>query len=280
MSQDKSRIHSAQRISAILLGVLLASAVGASAQLDAKTIIQRSVAANQADWNAAPRYSHYEQDRTDNGGSKTYDVLMIEGSPYQKLVAINGQPLSSAQQAAEEAKLQQTINQREHETPEQRAQRIAKYDKDRKRDQMLMDQLTEAFNFKLIGQQKLNGFDVYVLGSTARPGYRPPNTETQVLTGMEGTLWIDKNSFQWVKVEAHVIHPVSIEGFLARVQPGTRFELEKMPINDNIWLPTHFSMQAQAKVLFLFNHKSADDEHYWGYQKAAPVSAANRQPGR
>jgi hypothetical protein len=280
MRQNKPRIHFPHGIPAIVLGTLLASAVGAGAQMDANTIIQRSVAANQADWKAAPLYDHYERDRSDDGGSKTYDVLMIDGSPYQELVAINGKPLSQQQQAAEESKLQQTVSQREHETPEQRAQRIAKYERDRKRDQLLMDQLTEAFNFKLIGQQKLNGFDVYVLSATARPGYRPPNTETQVLTGMEGKLWVDKNSFQWVKVEAHVIHPVSIEGFLARVQPGTRFELEKMPVNDNIWLPTHFSMRAQAKVLFLFNHKSADDEHYWGYQKVAPISAANRQPSR
>jgi hypothetical protein len=43
---------------------------------------------------------------------------------------------------------------------------------------------------------------------------------------MEGTLWIDKKTFQWVKVEATVIRPVSIAGFLAQVQTGRRFELE------------------------------------------------------
>jgi len=30
---------------------------------------------------------------------------------------------------------------------------------------------------------------------------------------MEGKLWIDEKTFQWVKVEATVIRPVSIEGF-------------------------------------------------------------------
>jgi hypothetical protein len=263
-----------------MLLLLLIPAVAASAELDAKAIVQRSVAANQADWNAAPLYSHFERDVTDDGGTRTYEVMMIDGSPYQKLVAINGQPLSPQQQAAEESKLQQTIDQREHENPQQRAKRIAAYEKDRMRDQLLMDQLSEAFNFKLIGQQKLNGFDTYVLKATARPDYRPPNTQCQVLTGMEGRLWVDTQTFQWVRVEAHVIHPVSIEGFLARVQPGTRFELEKAPVSDGVWLPTHFSMKAQAKVLFVFSHKSFDDESYWGYQKPAPISAGNRQPSR
>lgn len=53
-----------------------------------------------------------------------------------------------------------------------------------------------------------------------------------MLRGMEGELWIDEATFQWVKVQARVIRPVSIEGFLARVEPGTRFELEKMPVAD------------------------------------------------
>ncbi len=48
-----------------------------------------------------------------------------------------------------------------------------------------MDQLSEAFNFKLIGEQKLNGFDTYVLKATARPDYRPPNNQCQVLTVAE-----------------------------------------------------------------------------------------------
>ena len=68
-----------------------------------------------------------------------------------------------------------------------------------------MEQLTKAFNFTLEGEQKLGPYDVYVLKATRRPGYVPPNRETRVLTGMEGRLWVDKKSYQWVKVEAHVI---------------------------------------------------------------------------
>jgi hypothetical protein len=48
-----------------------------------------------------------------------------------------------------------------------------------------------------------------------------------VLTGMEGKLWIDEKTFQWVKVEATVIRPVSIEGFLAEVEPGYTLRTRK-----------------------------------------------------
>ena len=61
-------------------------------------IIQRSVDANKLDWDAAPEYNNFERDRED-GRDTTYEVLMIEGSPYQRLVAVNGKPLTTEEQA-------------------------------------------------------------------------------------------------------------------------------------------------------------------------------------
>lgn len=228
--------------------------------------VQRSVEANAKDWNAAPDYAYFETDRQKTG-RETYEVLMILGSPYYRLVEINGSQLSAERQREEQRKLQETVARRESESIEERAKRVSQYEKDRHRDHVLMDQLTKAFDFTLTGEQKIAGYDVYALRATPKPGYRPPNIETHVLTGMEGTLWIDRKTFQWVKVVAEVIHPVSIEGFLAQVQPGTRFELEKRPVGNGIWLPSHFAMTSRSRILFLFSHKAAEDETYFGYQK-------------
>ncbi len=263
----------------LLVVPLVASAVlFAADQSQVEQIIQRSVEANKLDWDAAPEYNNFERDRED-GRDTTYEVLMIEGSPYQRLVAVNGEPLTTEEQAQEEHKLQEAIAQRKGESPQQRAARIARYEKDRKRDNLLMEQLTEAFNFKLEGEEKLGPYEVYHLRATPRPGYRPPNSEAKVLTGMEGQLWIDTKTYQWVKVEAEVIHPVSIQGFLARVNPGTRFELEKMPVSGDIWLPKHFAMKARAKILGIFSHNSQEDDTYWDYAKAGttPTSTAAEQ---
>jgi hypothetical protein len=238
-----------------------------------ESIIQNSVRANSKDWNAAPDYSCFERDRESNGETKTFEDLMILGPPYQRLVEVNGKPLSGAQQEHERQKLQKTIADRRNESTDARAQRIAKYEKDRKRDRLLMEQLTEGFNFKLMGEQKLGGHDVYVLKATPRPGYQPPNMDTQVLKGMEGRLWIDKQTYQWVRVEARVIHPVSIEGFLAQVEPGTQFELEKTPVQDDIWQPSHYAMRARAEIFHMIGHKSQDDETYYKYRKLTPEQA-------
>ncbi|MGA7290962.1 MAG: hypothetical protein WBW53_11600 [Terriglobales bacterium] len=263
----------------ILIALALSAAFAGSAQSaapqdDADTIIQRSVAVDAADSKAAPSYDYFERDQQPGGGTRTYEERMILGSRYEKLVSINGEPLSPASQAEQQDKLEAAIAKRRSESAQQRKERIARYEKDRKRDQMMMEQLTKSMNFALVGEQKLNGYDVYVLKATPRADYRPPNMESQALRGMQGKLWIDKQTFQWVKVEAQVIRPVSIEGFLAEVEPGTRFELEKMPVGDGVWLPKHFAMQSRARVLFLFTRKSQDNETYYGYHKPTPTQAS------
>ena len=85
---------------------------------------------------------------------------------------------------------------------------------------------------------------------------------------MQGRLWIDQKTYQWVKVEARVVRPVSIDGFLAKVEPGTHVELEKKPVSDGIWLPAHFSMESSARILSIIRHKRQEDDTYFGYTKA------------
>jgi hypothetical protein len=82
---------------------------------------------------------------------------------------------------------------------------------------------------------------------------------------MQGELWVDVKTYQWVKVTARVIHPVSIEGFLAEVEPGTQFKLEKSPVDGGVWQVSHFSMKSQAKVLHLFSRASSEDDTYFDY---------------
>ncbi len=253
-------------IKTLLLSSLLASTALAQ-DTSAVAIIQKSVAANARDFKAAPLYSHKERQMT-NHGPREVLVEMIDGSPYNRLLSVNNQPLSAQQQASEKRKEEGEVSKRHAESPEQRRQRIARYQKDRTRDQKMLDQLTEAFTFSLLGQEELDGFHVDHLKATPRPGYKPPNMETQVLPAMEGELWIDQKSSQWVKVVATVIRPASIEGFLAQVEPGTHFELDKRPVGNEVWFPSHFAMSSKAKVLFLVNHDSSDNESFFDYVRA------------
>jgi hypothetical protein len=181
----------------LLLQIFPIVAAGANVQeVNVPEIIERSVKVNGHDWRSAPEYNNFEREAK-NGHTRTKHVLMIFGSPYNRLVAVDGKPLSPAQNAEEDA-----------------------------------------------------------------------------LTGMEGKLWIDKETYHWVKVEAQVIHPVSIVGFLAEVEPGTSFVLEQVPVTPSVWLPNHFSVKSHAKILGLFSLKDQEDDTYFDYQKASTIPGA------
>ena len=246
--------------------ILVMAIAGQSEPLSPSAIIQKSVEANNRDWQAAPDFRYRETDRTPEG-SKTYDIRMIQGSPYQQLVAINGKPVSASVRQTEQQKLEQTIQARSHESASERKRRFAEYEKERQGDHAFLGELTKAFQFRLDGQQKLNGHNTYLLTASPLRSWHPPNIESEALTGMTGRLWVDTKTFQWVKVEARVLHPVAIAGFLAEVEPGTRFELENIPVDGKVWLPGHFVMASRSRILFFIPHHTAQNQTFSDYQR-------------
>ncbi len=249
-----------------LFASLLAAVPGAAQELGAKEIIQRSVEVNRRDWDAAPGYDYFQRERDDEK-IKTYEVIMLAGSRYERLVAVDDKPLSPENEAQEQHRFETAVAQRQQESASERKHRVGQYQKECDRDHVLMGELTKALDFTLSGKEMLGRHEVYVLKGMPRADYRPPNKQAKALTGMQGTLWIDAANFHWVKAEAEVVRPVWIEGFVARIEPGTRFELEQTPIAEGLWMPSHFSMEAKAKVFLLFPHHERDDNTYFSYHK-------------
>jgi hypothetical protein len=235
-------------------------------------IVERSVANTNRDWNAAPQYNFTERDIIVKHGVKTvktYQVMMLDGSPYNKLIAINDQPLPASASAAQERKLKQVTAERQRESAGARQKRIGEYQRERRQDHALMAQMASAFDYKLAGEETVDGRRCFVLDATPKPGYQPVSRDTKVLRGMRGRMWIDETSYQWVKVQAEVFRPVAFGLFIAHVEPGTEFILEDQPVSDNLWLPAHFTVRVKAKVLFS-TRKSLDDETYSSYRASTP----------
>jgi hypothetical protein len=243
--------------------------------LDGDTIMRRSTAANRADWIAAPDYAYMERTHNDDG-TKTYDVTMILGSSYKRLVKDGDTLLSAAEQVKEERKLRAEVAKREAESPDQRATRIADYQKKRERAHCILEEMPRAFDYTVAATRRVGSRTVYVLRATPRKGYDPPNIESRVLTAMQGEFWIDTITFQWVRASARVLRPVSIAGMFARVQPGTAFEVDQMPVSGDVWLPRHFQIQSRSSILLFFHHHINEEHTYFDYRKITSPMLAGR----
>lgn len=262
----------------IVLAVLFPISLSAAQALTAREIIRRSVQANENDWKAGPGFSHVERDidtKDDQVDDRTFQVFLMDGSPYKKVLAIGGRPLSATRAKQEDEKETRELARRRSESPAQRRDRIQRYEKDREHDHILMTQMEVAFNFTLLGEDTLNNRPVYVLQAEPKRDYQPPNRDAKVLTGMRGKLWVDKAQFHWAKVEAEVVHTVTFAGFIARVGPGTRFLLEKSPVSESIWQPRIFQDNVVASILF-WQKNSHTSQTFSDYRPNGAVSRLTR----
>lgn len=254
---------------ALFLFVLLlfsASYSGANAQTAPSARIHRSAEATLADWKQVTDYDYCVSVR--NGGHvRTYAASILEGSPFEQLVATDGIPVSPERLREESAAIPVERQRRGRESTEERDRRIAQYDKQFRRYLILLKEFTSAFQFEWTGTARIGEWHSDVFHVTPRAGYRPKGNETQVLTGMEGMLWMDQNSDRWIQAEAEVVRSVPIVGFIARVERGTRFLLEERPVSDKVWLLSHFEMHIKTRILFLFSRDSTEDYSYFNYMQ-------------
>jgi len=247
---------------------------------DPHEVIAHSIKVAESNWSEAPNYSFIRTDSKSKHGSepvrKAYEVLMIEGSPYLKTVAEDGHALSKLRSQEEERKLQKELAKRRGESVHERRKRLEKYNEDRNRDHALLTELAAAFDYVVTGDQQMNGYEIWVLEGKPKPGYTPPNRAAKVLSSMNVRFWIDKPSFEWLRVEAEVKQAVSIYGPIAKVGPGTRFIMEQEPVSGNLWLPKYFSMRINASALGFINEDSVQDETYTNYRPSIGTFGSTR----
>jgi hypothetical protein len=198
---------------------------------------------------------------------KTYEVMILYGEQVQRLIAKNDKPLSARDAAKEEEKIQKLVEKRQYETEEDRRKRLEKYEKDRDRDRAFVKEITEAYDFTLLPDETVDGRPQFVIQGAPRPGYRPRMKDANILPKFRFKVWIDKEAYQWTKLDADVIDTLSFGLFLARLHKGSKVVVEATRVNDEVWLPKHVALKLDAKVALIKNLDYDIDVTYRDYKK-------------
>ena len=223
--------------------------------VDARHIMDASIAAAQRCWQTRLQYSYVERDasrRHDGDGHvRSEDVeisrtILVNGIPFEQIVERNGQPVSSWEawrQAAAIEKLKQ-------ETAEARVDRLREQTEEMT---SLVQEVPKAFDVALVGQEAVNGRMAYVIQATPHPGYEPRGKYGKFFSKVEGKLWIDTQDLGWMKVEAQVIQPFSIGLFVVRLLRGSQIRMEQTRVDEGTWMPLRVEVRAAAKLFLLKN---------------------------
>jgi hypothetical protein len=270
--------------------LLLAAACTLATAQDPREIVRRSVELMDHNLAIARNYTFLEREETrelDAGAHvKTrkimlYDVTPLEGSPYRRLVGKDDHPLSPEEERNEQKKLADSVAQRQKETPADRAKRIADWEKKRQREREPLDEVPEAFNFKIAGEAQVDGRGAWIIEGTPRPGYHARSTLAKLFPKFRGKLWIDKADYQWVKTEAEVTDTISWGVFVARLGKGARLDIQMTRVNDEVWLPKRIEAKASARLALVKRYNIESDTSFSNYRKfqvESRVVAATPQP--
>lgn len=241
-----------------------------------RALIQRAAENDIENDKKLPSYTYVEdiaEQRLDKNGqvksteTKTREVMVLYGSPVERLVAKDGKPLSAKEAAEEDERIQKIVNKRKNETPEQTAKRLQQEEKEREDARRFVREVVDAYNFSQVGSETLAGREAWIINAEPRPGFEPHSKEAKLLPKFRCRVWIDKASEQWVKLDAEAIDTVSFGWVLARVHKGSRVQVEQTRINDEVWLPRHVAVKIDARVALLKEMSMGIDVSYRDYKK-------------
>src|ERR1700693_3243840 len=101
--------------------------------------------------------------------TRTHEIMVLYGEQVERLIAKDDQPLSEKDAAKEEERIRKLTDKRKNENKEQRKKRLEKEQKDREDARKFVSEVADAYNFRLIGVESLDGRETYVIDAEPRP---------------------------------------------------------------------------------------------------------------
>ena len=199
--------------------------------------------------------------------SRTSEVLVIYGEQVERLIAKDDKPLSEGEAKKEEDRIQKITDKRKNESDSDRRKRLEKEEKDREDGRKFVLEIADAYNFRVVGSELLDGRDTWTLDADPRPGYEPKYREANMLPKLKGRIWIDKADMQWMKFDVTTTDTISFGLFLARIHKGTHIVVEATRVNEEVWLPKHLAVHIDVRLALLKNYNEDVEETYRDYKK-------------
>jgi hypothetical protein len=248
---------------------------------DPKEIVRRSVEADHRAFELARSYTCQQREVEKKLGKhgevksteiRTYDVNFYYGQEYSRLLQKDDKPLSDTDQKKEDEKLEKFLAKLRNQSEEEREKHAAKEKKQHEEERAFLRDMVNAFDFTLVGEEKVGGEDAWVIEATPRKDFHPTQPHGDILSKVKGKLWIEKKEYNWVRAEAETIDTISFGLFLFRIHKGTRLEFENLHLNNEVWLLRRLYINGGARLALLKNEAVEQEDTFSNYKKFATSS--------
>lgn len=189
----------------------------------------------------------------------------VDGVRWTYTVERNGRPVDEPE--ALMARVRRDVAEWKAQSPSQRGKAIEEAGKRSRRETDYLREFADALEFTPLGLESAAGRPARLFSFSPRPGYKPKSMEGRIYEGVRGKIWIDEAERQMVRLEADVHRDVSVGGFLAKVEKGTRFSLEQFRLEPGLWAPKTQSVRFDLKVLMVRQIHTRIESRFADYRK-------------
>ena len=211
-----------------------------------QTLVRRVL---QTELDAAQDLSHpmqYSIRKTSPRLSTTKQIIETRDGDVARLIAINNAPLSPADSALEQSRLQTLLN-----DPGQQHHRQEREQGDAERARKIIRALPNAFLYEFAGIVQTQQGPSYRLSFKPNPNFDPQDLEAQALKAMAGELWIDVAQQRVTHLAGKRLHDVEYGwGLIGKLQQGGTLLLEQSDIGDHQWRTVHMVLIMNARIFF------------------------------
>jgi hypothetical protein len=201
----------------------------------------------------------------------TKDMIETREGNVARLLSINDQPLSAADEQKELDRLDTFMN-----DPHIQQRRKNREDNDTARALNILRALPKAFIYTYAGKAATSTGIIEKFNFTPNPQYDPPNLETGVLTAMTGEIWIDATQERVVRLQGRLQQDKNFGlGVLGSLYKGGSLLIEQANVGGNQWRITHMKLAMTARILF--KTKISDSEQYYSHYSPLPAEISYKQ---
>jgi hypothetical protein len=177
-----------------------------------------------------------------DGKQQLFAACQTKTLEIDRLMAVNGKPLTEQQWQEENQRIEQLLKSRSQLKKEKQQQR-----EDGEQATHMLKMLPDAFVF----QQQNNEGNRITLHFTPNPEFRASGASEMVFHHMEGTLILEVKQKRLVEISGRLNSDVRFAGgLLGHLDKGGTFYVKQQEVGPGCWEMTRMDVQMNGKALF------------------------------
>ena len=176
---------------------------------------------------------------------KEYMDFYLGGELVRREVKKDGKPLTTDEQKKEDGRIEKRI--RDYDKKKSEGE-----DASKKKERIDVSTFLRSSDFTHPRWERFRAHEVIVFDFAPNPAYKPRNKTEDLLHKLVGTLWVDDQDHQVVRLEAHLSDSFKLAGgLLASIRKGSSLVMEQAKTNGEVWLPSYVDAHFSARLLLV-----------------------------